>query len=316
MKNICFFILRLITAGLLLYFLFAKVPYQKIVDLYSDADKLYLVSGLFIFFMSFVLGIFRWQFLLAAQGVSVGYFHAAKIYLVGLFFNLFCPSFVAGDIFRAVSFSSRYGSSEKIASSVLMDRFSGACALTFITLVAYGWGYKLIAAKEVALAIIILCAILIGGSLLFFSRRFFFLITFFINKKKPFFLKVKRYHDQFYFFRKNPAVFFKSFIISIVIQLVAPVAFYVSSKAFYLQVDMLYFLVLVPIIMVIAIIPVTIAGLGLRENAAVFFFSLIGINAHLSAGLSLISGLSIIISGIVGGGIYVGLSNRCFQSCS
>ena len=98
--------------------------------------------------------------------------------------------------------------------------------------------------------------------------------------------------------------------------MVAPIAFYVSSKAFNLEVGLIYFLVLVPIIMVIAIIPVTIAGLGLRENAAVFFFSLIGISADLSASLSLISGLSIIISGIVGGIIYVGLSNRCFQSCS
>jgi uncharacterized membrane protein YbhN (UPF0104 family) len=92
--------------------------------------------------------------------------------------------------------------------------------------------------------------------------------------------------------------------------------FFVTSKAFGLDLGIIYFLILVPIIMMIALIPITIAGAGTREAAAVYFFSLVGINKSIGLGMSLLNLAFTIFIGLLGGIFYVTIYHRRLQSPS
>jgi uncharacterized protein (TIRG00374 family) len=237
-------------------------------------------------------------------------------YFSGLFFNLIFHSFVAGDIFRGFSISKRHGEAKKVASSVLMDRFSGAVGLVLVAFFSYIGGRRFVTDKEVVFSLIILCIIITFVSLIIFSKHVFSFLTNIFKNGSKFKEKIVAFHDHLYFFRKNPAVFFKSMLFSVPIQILTPLQFFVASRAFGVDTGIIYFFILVPIIMMIALIPITIAGAGTREAAAVYFFSLIGIEKSIALSFSLLNLAFTIFIGLLGGIFYVTFYHRRLQSYS
>jgi len=308
-------IIKLFISVAILFVLFKLVPYRELIEVYKKSQKFYIYLSFLVFIVTLIISIFRWRFILHSLGVKASAKDVFSSTFSGLFFNLIFPSFVAGDIFRGFSISTHHGEAKKVASSVLMDRFSGSIALVLVAFFSYMFGRKIFREKEVAVSLGLLCAVIGIVSCIIFSKRVFsFLVK--ILGNNPLKDKLIDFHEHLYFFRKNPAVFFKSMYFSLPIQLLTPLMFYVGSKAFGLHVSMLYFFILVPIIMMIALIPITIAGAGTREAASIYFFSLIGIGKTVGLGLSLLNLAFTVFTGLLGGLFYVTVYHRRLQSRS
>lgn len=313
MKARILFLFRLLVTIAILFALFKFIPYEKLVSIYKDSKKGYLFLGFFILLLCETIAIFRWRFLLSSLGINVSIREAFYAYLCGLFLNLFFPSFVAGDVFRGFCISRRHGDTGKVASSVLMDRFSGGVALTIIASFAFIFGQSVVSGKEVGVALSILCLIAVFSSLVIFSKSFFRFLAKSFKRKPHFEEKLISFHDKLYFFKKNPKVFAKSFLFSVPLQLLVAVAFFLVSKAFGVSVNIIYFFIVVPIITAIALVPITIAGAGTREASAVYFFSLVGIEKSVGMGISLFNLIYLIFMGIIGGIFYVSVYHRWLQ---
>ena len=314
MKGKIFLLFRLLVTAAILLALFKFVPYEKLVSVYRDSKRVYLVLGFFIFFLCQIIGIFRWKFLLSSLGVNISIRETFYSYFCGLFLNLFFPSFVAGDVFRSFCISYRHGDTGKIASSVLMDRFSGATALTVVALFAFIFGRNIVPSEGVAVALLLLCAITGFLSLVIFSRSFFRFLARVFKPKLRLEEKLISFHDKLYFFKNNPKVFAKSFLFSLPIQLLMPAGFFIISRAFDVNLGAIYFFIVVPIITAIALIPITIAGAGTREASAVFFFSLVGIEKSIGLCISLLNLIFLISMGIIGGIFYVSVYHKWLHS--
>ena len=308
-----FFFFRIFITGAILFALFKFIPYKKLIDVYRDSQKSYLFLGLAVFFLCQILCLFRWRFLLSSLGIGISIREAFCASLCGLFLNLFFPSSVAGDVFRSFSISCRYGGAGKVASSVLMDRFSGGIALTLISLLAFIVGSNMIPGEEVIVALLALCAIAGFAALVIFSKSFFFFLVK-IFKRKSLREKLISFHDKLYFFKNNPWIFIKSLSFSFLIQLLVVLGFFIISRAFNVKVSIIYFLVIVPIVIAITLIPITIAGAGTREASLVYFLSLVGVEKSVSLGISLFNLSFVMFMGIVGGIFYVSVYHRWLQS--
>jgi len=313
-KGKIFLLIRLLVTAAILFALFKFVPYEKLVSVYKDSKKGYLVFGFFIFVLCQIIGIFRWRFLLSSLGVNISIREAFYSYFCGLFLNLFFPSFVAGDVFRSFCISYRHGDTGKVASSVLMDRFSGAIALTLVALFAFIFGRSIVSSEGVIVALLILCAIAGFSSLAIFSKSFFRFLARAFKKKPRLEEKLISFHDKLYFFKNNPKIFAKSFLFSLPIQLLMPTGFFVISRAFDVSLGAIYFFIVVPIVTAIALIPITIAGAGTREASAIYFFSLVGIENSIGLGISLLNLIYLISMGIIGGIFYVGVYHKWLHS--
>ncbi|UCC95738.1 MAG: flippase-like domain-containing protein [Candidatus Omnitrophota bacterium] len=308
-----FFIFRILVSFALLFALFKFVPYRQLKEIYRDSHKIYILLGFVIFFFLHIIGVGRWRCILLSLGIKVRWREALYAFFSGLFFNLFFLSFVAGDTFRGFGLSHRYGNLKGIASSVLMDRLSGAVALNCVALISFLIGRHLLPQREVLFALILLSLIIGGAALIIFSKTFFSCMLV-IFKKESFFKKqLMTFHDQLYFFRQHPKAFMRTLAYSFPIQLLTPLSFFVVSKAFGLQLPILYFFIVVPIVCAIALIPITIAGAGTREAATVYFFSLVGVAKSIGLGISLLNLVFIIILGILGGVLYVSVYHRWLQ---
>jgi len=315
-NNKYFLFFRLAVTILIFFVLFKLVPYQKLVQIYKDAHKGYLLMGFLFYFPCYLIGAARWRFLLAHLNIHISFREAFLALFCGLFFNLFFPSFIAGDVFRGFSISGRCESKNDIISSILMDRFSGAIALTLLALLSFVFASSTLHSKQVAFLIFLLCFLMFVSFLLIFSKRFF-LTTMKIFRKNPLIeQKILNFHDRLYFFKKNPRIFLKSFLFSFPIQISIIISFYMVAKAFSVNIDITYFFVLVPIIGAIALIPITPAGAGTREMSAVYFFSLVGISKSVGLGISLTNLFFLVLLGICGGIFYVTVYHRWLQPSS
>ena len=313
MKEKIFFFFRIFVTAAILLALFKFIPYKKLIDVYRDSEKVYLFLGIAVFFLCQIIAIFRWRFLLSSLGIHISYKEALCSSLCGLFLNLFFPSSVAGDVFRSFSISCRHGNAGKIASSVLMDRFSGGIALTLISLLAFIAGRNMILGEGIAAALFALCVIAGFTALVIFSKSFFlFLVKVF--KRKSLKEKLVSFHDKLYFFKNNPGIFIKSLFFSFFIQVLTVLGFFIISRAFDVKISLVYFLIVVPIVTAIALIPITIAGAGTREASLVYFLSLVGVEKSVSLGISLVNLIFMVFIGIIGGIFYVSVYHRWLQS--
>jgi len=102
-------------------------------------------------------------------------------------------------------------------------------------------------------------------------------------------------------------------MISILAQIILAVEFYLTARGMHQHIALVYFIIFSPIVCVVTSLP-SIGGLGFREIGWVSLFFLVGVPKEVAGGLSLINSAFTIISGLLGGLLYVvTLSSRRVQ---
>jgi uncharacterized membrane protein YbhN (UPF0104 family) len=89
----------------------------------------WLVLGTVGILVSELLGIWRWHLLLRAQLVPCNFGTTVRLGFIGLFFNMFLPGAVGGDVLRAVYLGNAPGCRARVIVSVILDRLLGLCSL-------------------------------------------------------------------------------------------------------------------------------------------------------------------------------------------
>ena len=269
----------------------------------------YIYCGIGIFVVVNIVAIARWLYIMHTLGIHATYRESFMSYICAYFFNLFFPSFIAGDIFRAATISSRYGKVSETATSVFMDRFSGSLSLAMVAVISAAIGWGKVSDSVVPKALFILFGLIAIAGFIVLTRRPFTLALNIMPKGK---LRdtFSALHDKLYFFRKNPKYLLASILISTPIHILTAAYFYVNGLAFGLNNGLIDYLIAVPILMAISLIPVTIAGAGTREAASIYFLGLVGVAKAPALSLSLMVLFYLIAFGIVGGILYLTVYHR------
>jgi uncharacterized protein (TIRG00374 family) len=181
-KKLFFFFIRLFVALGLLLILFKFIPYQKLLQIYKDSKKIYLLVGIVIFFFSLNIGISRWKYILSSLGVKIPYKELFYSFFCGSFFNLLLPSFVVQDLFRGFSIVYHYKELEKVSASLFIDRYSGAVALSILSFFSLLLNPSLIYFKEVSIPVVLIFFGIFFIYLLIFNKKIFGFFWVFLKK--------------------------------------------------------------------------------------------------------------------------------------
>ena len=311
MKQKITFFLRLLTGAGIIFVFLKIVPYDDLISHLHKINLSLFISAFAFFFFSYIIGAYRWKLVLSELGIKIFYKDAFLLFLSGAFFNLIFPSLIAQDMFRGGMLGLKEKQSyRKIGASLVIDRFSGFLALSLVVIISFVFGHGLVREKSIYIAVLIVILSVFFLGVFIFSRRVYRLTLRLFRKFPTLQEKMEEFHQYLYSFRKKPLAFSKILLVSLVIQGVMPLTFYLVSLSLGLDINPILFLILVPIIMAVALLPVTIAGLGTREAMAVYFFSKIGIEKSLALGISLSNFLFYIIAGLIGGIVYVAFYSR------
>ncbi|MEK6527665.1 MAG: lysylphosphatidylglycerol synthase transmembrane domain-containing protein [Nitrospirota bacterium] len=290
-------IVKLVVSSVLLLYLFY---FSGIVDIKGVISTL-KQTRLSIFIVAFVIHISaffvaakRWSLFLP---YSLKYSRLVSLFFIGAFFNTFLPGLVGGDAVKAFYLYKDTGKGGISIVSVFMDRYMGFAAMVCIGLIAFTGGYFYIKGTEIVWFIPILC----GGFLL---ASF---ILWYINWGRIKFLSV--FYSPLMEIKSKKRIIYKGLLFALIVQMLSITGVYILSLAIGLKVPPVYFFIFVPIINAISAIPISIAGLGLREAsfAALFstVFAKVGVTPVQATGLSLLTFATMCLVNLIGGVEYL-----------
>src|SRR3954452_22399200 len=126
---------KLSVSIILLVVLFSRIDGAELWRTARLASVPWLLIALAVFAGSTVVAVWRWNLLLKAQHLEIGFRSVLGTFLVSTYFNNFLPSNIGGDVIR-IRDTGRHANSKTLATTVvLMDRILGLIALVFVAAV-------------------------------------------------------------------------------------------------------------------------------------------------------------------------------------
>lgn len=215
----------------------------------------------------------RLQTIFHVHEVKVNFLQTYYLNFLGLFFTLFLPSSLGGDVAKGY-YAYRF-SGKKLGSmtGVILDRLLGFISLFPIALTALLVYGKTLASPAVEGSVYGALGVFAFAALFFTSRRFakkFEMFSFLIPS-----VEWRQKLADLYFairdYRKHKKIFCGCFLISIVAQLLFFWDVYLLARSLGIEGSPWPYFVLVPLIGFVSLAP-SVSGLGVREAGFVFFF--------------------------------------------
>lgn len=308
-KTILLLIRIAISAALIFYLIKTQIKaFSDIIEILKSSDKFLLLLSLSTHALGTYITAVRWKALLNTQGVELGAATLSVTVLIGSFFNNFLPTSIGGDVFRAYDASKKgnipLGTS---ASVILVERFSGVVSAATYAIIALFLGFTTIGHQSIIIPIVIFFIISVILGFLIINPSLFRLDK--ISKKfkliRKLTGKLSNVYNTLASFKKYKLVLVEVLIFSFLLQFTVILNWWLASMALGIDLSLTAFIFIVPIVATIAMIPISIGGIGLRENSLVFIMVAMGVSNEKAALCSLLILFMLIIMGIIGGIIYI-----------
>ena len=298
-----FILLRLLISISLLTFLLRKINWEEILEVIKNINLFYLILVFLISFFLIGISCFKWQILLKVRGIKISLFRLIILYIIGYFFNNFMLGSVGGDAVRGFVLGKRIKSQVESFASIFMERFTGFTALVAIAFTVSFINYPVWKEPRLAFFLII---VFLGYSLfllLIYNRALFDKIkrSFILKHSGKIKEKLIEFYEAIHSFKTRKKVVGNSLLISLVFHLMTSVNVLIVSLALGLNIQIIDILLVVPLILLVSMIPISIAGWGLWEGAFVYFFTQIGISAPCALSIALILRAKNLIIALLGG---------------
>jgi uncharacterized protein (TIRG00374 family) len=304
------FLKYLFSAGLLV-FLATRLDWDMVRASLLKLEWWALPLAVLLHTGAYVFGAIRWRTLLRVTDVNYALSHLLPPYFIGAFFNNILPSSTGGDIYRIYHIHTRQHDIGAAISPVLTDRIIGLATMLLIAVLMYpfypGNQDEITALARLAgyglLGLIMLLA-LIGIA--------------------PTYRTIQQWIGRWRWRRpadtlsgiidtsnqclKHPLILLNVSLSSVASHVCIVLAFWVLAQGIGATASLLTFLFLVPLVLVVAGMPISVGGLGVREAAAVTLFVLSGMEQANAAAVTLLFIPVVLISGLPG--LYFFLTSR------
>jgi uncharacterized protein (TIRG00374 family) len=247
-----------------------------------------------------------WNVLLRAKGYQIPFNRMFYIFLMGNFFGLVLPSSAGSDAVKGYAVFKHIDDGVNTISSLLIFRVLGiGMLITIASICVLVFGSLF---RDDKIVFIVL------GLLFLFVLFFVFLSLKIVRNLLKKTLSYKylrkigdfslRLYDSIIEYKKYRSAIGKVLLISLGIQASRILAIYVVGLSIGITLSLQYYLIIVPVVIVITLIPVTVAGLGLREISFIYLFEQIGFSSTAAFTLSILIDLIILLLSLIGGVIY------------
>lgn len=309
LKNILSVLLRIGVSIILLVLLFKfnKIDVHGLLRDIKGADKLFLFVSFVLYSFIYILGFFRWRMLLRTAGFDIPLKRLVSSFSGGVFFSIFLPSTIGGDLVRAVDLAGHTRRAKEVIATVFLDRFSGYIGLVFVIIPSLLLGRNLVLDRVVFTSVSVIIILLVVILLILFNNSIYSGISRFLTAPNAGKIReaIKDMHHEIHIFRNHKKMIFFNLMISFLIQALCPVCVYFIGLSLGIKINFIYFLIFLPIISAITLLPIAIGGLGLRESLFVVYFAKAGVIKQLALAMSLLSFSFVVFYGAIGGLIYV-----------
>ena len=269
-----------------------------------------------------MLSAWRWKYYADRLGLERSLGQLTAFYFIGMFFNLMLPTSVGGNVVRAWYLDKQSGQRLRAFASVLLDRLNGLVVLVALACLAVvlspltlpGWivwsVWGIAAGGVVGIAGLFLIgargAHRAGAGLLTppprrtagsgDPRR--------AQRRRGWLSKLAQLRDIATVFGE-PRLLPVTLTLSLLVQAGNVLVVWLIGQAIHAPVPAAYYWVMVPMVSLLTLLPISVNGMGVREEATVLFLAPLGVAAGTALTLSVLwFAVSATVS-LVGGAVYL-----------
>jgi hypothetical protein len=271
----------LVVTGLAVAYILSKVDLGQTASIIRDASIPWLVLSAALTMVTVPPMAWRWQQLLRVRGVHEPVRWLMRTYFVSYAVGQVLPTSVGGDASRIFETSRRHpGQITPITGSVLLERSLGGA----VTLLLAGIGLLLAIGRYPIGAYFWIELLFVAGTIaagfVFFSRSVRRRLRFLLPYARRFRLETpaRAVYDGLHGYRDHPGTLLVVAAVTAAAQLTRVLAIYASGRAVGIDLGVLPYVVLGPLLFLVMLVPFTINGIGVREAFFVSFLGKLGVD--------------------------------------
>ncbi|RDV04735.1 lysylphosphatidylglycerol synthase transmembrane domain-containing protein [Undibacter mobilis] len=292
---------------LLLYISLRSVNLAALGERLSRLHAGWIAASLAILAAQLFILAARWRMIAQGCGLAPRYDAVLRMSFVGLFFNQVLPSTVGGDAARIYMLAREQGGWAGATYSVLIDRVAGIFALTLLVFICLPWTLALV---QDPVARIVLILIGFGA----FAGAFVFLAIGRIHWKPLMHWAPTRHLVEVSRTAWRICGSWRTLSIilalSFVVHFMTVLATWCMVQSVSASVNIELLLFMVPPVLLIATVPISIAGWGVREGSMIVAFSYAGLPQSDGLVVSVLIGITFFAIGAIGGIVWVASGAR------
>ena len=285
--------LKVLISVALLVFIFNATGIQSTFQQLSSANLWYVPIGVTVYLLGQVVSSYRWQKVSEPLGFKMPLIQYFDFYMMGMYFSLFLPGAIGGDVGKMFYLAKTTGKQKRSALlTILAERGFGFMALVILIALmtltpvfdplpeAFKWGFRGL--------------FLVGLIVLLLLKRQWFLTQLEKQKALTFFKEASVYW-------KNNALISKSVLISILYHMMLTLIHMLIVKAFGLDLSPWYLIVVYTSVSLVSILPISFNGFGVREGAYQYFLMQAGVESQTALAFALYFTLISTLTSLLGG---------------
>ena len=302
MRKILLLSTKIFVSGALLLFALRKISFGDLVSRLDARSTGWIALAILIALLQIVFSALRWRQITGECGAPLTTTQVLRFNLIGSFFNQTLPSSIGGDAVRMLLVR-RTGTRWRAAGySVFVDRAIGLIALAIIVVATLPWSYELVGDINGRYALLLIDFVALAGGTGFLvigrlpwpwlSTRW---------QTKDIFACSMIANRLIFNGRHGPRIAVLSLLIHL---LTAAIAWCVVRS---IEAPVTFFQVfeLVPPVVLITMIPISIAGWGVREATMGLAFGYAGLTISEGVNVSVLFGSVSFLVGILGGLVWI-----------
>jgi uncharacterized membrane protein YbhN (UPF0104 family) len=296
--------LKILVSLGLLSILVSRMDLAQLFRVLASADFSYVAAVLLAYLLSQILSCFRWLLLARPLGFRLSFGEFLSFYFIGMFFNLFSPSTIGGDVGRVFYLARNPGSEGKRTAftayaliSVLADRAIGMAVLVWMGAVALFIfsGYSVSPAIRYTTYAIALGTLLAGVGVPFLG---------WLLRREGDPLRNGLSH-ALEVYRKSRSPLLQAFLISAAVHVIQGALQKLLGHALGLDLPWSFCFILYPLVGTFSALPISFNGIGLREGGYLFLLRLIDVGSEKAVAFGLLWFVVIVLDSLIGGLFFV-----------
>ncbi len=252
MKKILVTLFQLsVTIGVLYWVYHDPNRRAQMAEAIRNAEYRWVGLGILAYAVVEIAAAFRWHVLLKVQKIHLTLPRLTGLFFIGMFYNQFLPGGTGGDIIK--SYYLLKETPDKKAGALLavvFDRFIGLVALVAITATLIGLRYDFLSQKPETRNLLWLLLFLLGTSVAFLIATF----------------RLIGISGAYHLYAHHWRATLVAFGASLVAHLATFATFLCAAYALGAPVPLVNFFAVMPVERTISALPISFAGIGLREK--------------------------------------------------
>jgi len=253
-----------------LYLVFSKVSFKDLEEALTESDPIFFILAFLAFFISQLITSSRLNGIFKGVGLRISEKYNFKLYLLGMFYNLFLPGGIGGDGYKIFFLRRKFGvKGRRLLMAIFFDRLSGLWALCLI----------------IAVLVIFIPQLAIPNWIPITAVPLATFIYFFILKR---------------FFADYSVSLYKTHFKALCVQSLQLISAICLLYALHFEGKFSPYLFMFLVSSLVAIFPFTVGGLGAREVVFLYGAEIFSLDPHLAVLISLLYYVTAALMSVLG----------------